>query len=208
MRAETCTLPGPSSEGERELHHDATGVYVARGGQMRDIVRRSFFAFSSPLEGGEAFSDLAAPGLSPEHLEQVVLAKLDDLDARLADRFANWPTWPADAQLAMLSLAWAAGESFGSPRMEAACRSFAFDAVANDCRIPDERVTIARRNAANRTLFRNAGHVVRARLDPSVLYYPRDMRALSDRAITEPEFPAVSAVSSSNMKHATALDEE
>lgn len=175
---------------------------------MRDIVRRSFVAFSRPLEGGEAFPDLAAPGLSPEHLERLVLAKLDDVEARIAERFPNWETWPADAQLAMLSLAWVAGASFGSPRMDAACRSLAFDSVANECRITDESPMTERRNAANRTLFRNAGHVVRARLDPSVLYYPRDMRALSDRAITEPEFPAVSTASSSSMKHAVALDEE
>ncbi|AKV04733.1 hypothetical protein AKJ09_11396 [Labilithrix luteola] len=175
---------------------------------MRDIVRQSFIAFSRPLEGPEAFADLVAPALSPEHLERLVLAKLDDLEILLAERFGNWASWPADAQLAMLSLTWVAGDGFGSPRFELACRSLAFDAVANECRIPDDRVSIERRNAANRTLFRNAGHVVRARLDPSVLYYPRDMRALSDRAITEPEFPAQKVPSSSAVKVAPPLDDE
>ena len=49
--------------------------------------------------------------------------KLGQMDAYLAKRFPEWEEWPADAQLATLSMAWACGPAFRFPRLEAALRA-------------------------------------------------------------------------------------
>lgn len=136
-------------------------------------------------KGGMAYASVTSLRLSPMNVEQVVFGKLDDIDRRLALRFPAYPTWPADAQLGVLSLSWACGPAFHFPRFEAACRALDFDTAAAECKIANEQGTIRTRNAANRTLFRNAAHVRRAMLDPSTLYYPVDLRERADEVTTE-----------------------
>lgn len=70
-------------------------------------------------------------------------------------------------------MAWACGAAFHFPLLDAALRTRDFLGAALECRI-DERGNpgVVPRNAANRTLLRNAHYVERGGFDPSVLYWP------------------------------------
>lgn len=97
--------------------------------------------------------------------------------------------WPADAQLATHSLAWACGPAFRFPKCEAALRRLDFATAAVESFMPEEKTIsgLRPRNKANRMLFRNAAIVQTTDgLDPSVLYYPRDLWETSD---TQPPPP-------------------
>ena len=115
------------------------------------------------------------------------------IDATIADRlgknetflktqpnFHNFDAWPADAQLALLSMAWAMGPGgfAGFPNFSAACRRLDFASAAAECKMNDQgNAGLVPRNTANKTMFSNASKVQAnppgSNLDPSVLYYPR-----------------------------------
>lgn len=124
--------------------------------------------------------------LSADGLKAVTRRKLDQVDAQLAKRFPAWAEWPADAQLAILSLAWACGAAFRFPKLEAALLAGDFRTAAKEVKIADDGGTVRLRNAANVMLLRNAAIVAESALDPSALYYPTDLE--SERP-TEPEMP-------------------
>jgi hypothetical protein len=125
--------------------------------------------------------------LTEEGIAKVVGAKLDLNWTFLKGRFPEIDSWPADAQLATLSMAWACGPAFRFRLLEAALRAQNFAMAAIECKM-DTRGNpgLVPRNVANKILYRNA-HVV-GQFDvynPETLYYPRD---LNDERETEPEF--------------------
>lgn len=145
--------------------------------------------------------------LTQEGLEQSLVGKMNQMDQHLAKRFrcvahdeckANeemgildgYESWPADAQLATLSLAWACGPAFRFPKLEAALRALDFRTAAVECFMPEERTIsgLRPRNAANRILYENAA-VVLGTLDPDVLFYPvaLDRAPVDKEADTQPE---------------------
>jgi hypothetical protein len=89
--------------------------------------------------------------------------------------FKNFAQWPADAQLALLSMAWAMGPG-GPPQfknMAAACEKLDFDTAAAQCRMDETgNPGVVPRNKADKLLFENAAAVVAAAMDYSVVYYP------------------------------------
>jgi len=79
----------------------------------------------------------------------------------LRKRFPEWDEWPADAQLATLSMAWACGPMFAFPSLTAALRDRDWKQAADDCRMRTEgNPGLIPRNAANKSLYLAA-----ARLD-------------------------------------------
>jgi GH24 family phage-related lysozyme (muramidase) len=122
--------------------------------------------------GHRAAESVAWLRLTPEGLEAVALRKLDAMAAQLARRFPQLPAWPASAQLAVLSLAWACGAGFHFPKTERAllARDWAtaaeegvIDATGNPGVVP--------RNAANRALWLAAAHVEATGGDPAALLW-------------------------------------
>lgn len=114
--------------------------------------------------------------LDDKAIAMLVLGKLDANDTALRARFPEFEEWPADAQLATHSMAWACGPAFRFPRLERALREQDWEIAAVECRM-DERGNpgLVPRNRLNRQLYRNAHNVVARRLDPDVLYLPRDL---------------------------------
>lgn len=137
--------------------------------------------------GGMFFRNVAQLRLSEANLDRIVERKLDSVDAQLAHLFPAWSSWPADAQLALLSWAWAVGAAAKYPRMLAALRAGDFLAAAGECTINPQRGTIVKRNQHNRRLLKNAAAVVQGGLDPDLLYWPRDL--IEDNAETVPALP-------------------
>lgn len=200
---------------------------------MRDIVRRSFVAYSAPLEGvvswmyadvkglvttaignlidpvsyalplpwvrrdgtpassAEVVADwqrvkgdasMARLGhraaervtqlrLTPAGVEEVVLRKLDEVDAQLSQRWQEYPTWCADAQLGVLSMAWAMGAAFQFPKFDAAVRRALWLVAAQECTISERgNPGVAPRNVLQRRLFGAAHRVQQGGLDPEQLW--------------------------------------
>jgi hypothetical protein len=131
--------------------------------------------------GGGAFDAVATLELSDDAVDDLCMQKLSDNEAFLTAHvaeFAALDTWPADAQMALLSMAWAMGAGFAVghwPNFRAACAALDFDKAADECRISEVgNAGVRPRNDANQRLFRNAA-VVRRNPDfytPSTLYYP------------------------------------
>lgn len=93
--------------------------------------------------------------------------------------FKDFDAWPADAQLGVLSMAWAMGPGFGArfPKFSAACKRQDFAAAAQNCRIAEAgNPGVVPRNVADRQLFVNAGVVVADGSDRSVLRFPKKLK--------------------------------
>jgi GH24 family phage-related lysozyme (muramidase) len=116
-------------------------------------------------------------------LEALVETKLRSNDAILANRFKQWEEWPADAQLATHSMAWACGPYFPRswPLLSAALDAQDWQAASNNCRMDEKgNPGLKPRNLVNRMLYRNAAIVVASGFtepphDPATLYWPRDL---------------------------------
>jgi hypothetical protein len=144
----------------------------------------------APL-GGRAFEAIATLELSDDAIDALCMQKLAGNEALLkahVAEFATFDTWPADAQMALLSMAWGMGAGFvfgrdshGQlkvllwPSFRAACDALDFDKAADECRMSEVgNPGVRPRNDANQRLFHNAAVVRRNpdNYDPSTLYYP------------------------------------
>jgi len=126
--------------------------------------------------------------LSAAGLASLFMGRLNANETILAKRWSNWPLWPADAQMAGHSCAWAAGAAWRAPRLDAAAAALDFATMAGPdgdanhdpgCRgeawLDDVgNPGLRPRNLANKILFANAEAVMihAASCDPAVLYYP------------------------------------
>ena len=117
----------------------------------------------------------------------------DSIDSLISDRltrnesflkrqqtFQDFDDWPADAQLGLLSMAWAMGPAGPAqfPHFRAACQNLDFNTAAAECKMNEAgNPGLIPRNRANATLFSNAAVVVaseaRDALQRSNLFYPR-----------------------------------
>jgi hypothetical protein len=93
--------------------------------------------------------------------------------------FKDFDNWPADAQLGLLSMAWALGPGFSSswPKFSAACQKADFDAAAENCQMSAVgNAGVIPRNRADKQLFKNAAAVLMDEDASSYrrgnLYYP------------------------------------
>lgn len=141
---------------------------------------------NAPRLGHRSVEHVAKLRLDREGLYQAFQGKLGQHDAYLRNRFPDFDEWPADAQLATHSMAWACGPAFRFPKLEAALRVRDWLVAAVECHMNewDEGVFnagLVPRNVANRLLYRNAAFSD----DPATLYYPRDLAAEPE---TVPDF--------------------
>ena len=133
-------------------------------------------------KGARACAPLTALELSDEAIDALISRRAaeDEVSLKRQSQFASFEAWPADAQLALLSMAWALGPSgvAGFPKLSAACQAMDFHTAAAECEISEDgNAGVVPRNAANRALFLNAAHVraVEAPAGPlhSTLFYPK-----------------------------------
>lgn len=122
--------------------------------------------------------------LSDDAVASLVYSKLAEFATALAARpsFSELKTWPADAQLGLLSMAWAMGAGFNFPNFEAACSQRAFgrylpdgvsidpSTAAGQCKMSEiGNPGLVPRNKANAYLFLAAGCIELGNLDPEIL---------------------------------------
>lgn len=139
--------------------------------QWETVKRRA-----NPAAGGGTHGKWTTIRLTGEDIDAITAAKLRSVDVQLARLFADWETWPADAQLALCSWAWAVGAGAEYPRMIAALRRRDFAEAAEEIAVTDgkggEPGTLAIRNTRNVLLLRNAANIEAAGLAPEPLYWP------------------------------------
>lgn len=113
--------------------------------------------------------------LTPEAMDALLLARLDANEADLKRRhFPDFDSYPADAQLALLSIAWAVGSDwprkFPRTKLAVLARDWsmaATEGVINSAGNPG----VIPRNHANRLCFQNAARVD-GKSDHTVLHWP------------------------------------
>lgn len=110
-------------------------------------------------KGGMAFAVLTTIRATPESIQRLCNAKLDEIEHVYTRVFPDWECWPADAQLGALSMAWAMGPNFtsGWPKWTAACRAKNWLQASLNCHMADfANPGLRPRNAANVLLFQRA----------------------------------------------------
>lgn len=99
--------------------------------------------------------------LTDAGIDVVVSRRLALNESILRERFPDFDEWPADAQLATHSMAWACGPHFRFPELERALRAHDWKRAADECRMRTEgNPGLVPRNYANKALYLAA-----ARLD-------------------------------------------
>lgn len=127
----------------------------------------------------EAITELE---LSDAAIDSLIAQRLTGNETFLKARppFKNWDTWPADAQLAVLSMAWAmgVGNVMNFHKFCAACAALDFNTAAAESKMQEAgNPGVIPRNRANFKLLSNAAIVQAsgpdAGFEPSTLYYPK-----------------------------------
>jgi len=127
--------------------------------------------------------------LSDADVDALMESRLNSNEAFItAHHFPFFPEFPADAQLGILSMAWAVGADFAREfkNFKAAVLAGDWLAARDACKIREEGNSgVVPRNAANRVCFANAEIVTRCGLARDVLRWPNVAQAdvhPSDRA--------------------------
>lgn len=133
-------------------------------------------------KGGAAFEEYTRFECTEESLDELVQGELLHFEAVLKSFFPDLEQWPADAQLGLLSMAWAMGPYFPRtwPHFRTACEAWQWEIVAQphgspaSCQMREEgqNASFRMRNQANHVLFCNAAQVAARALSPEKLYWP------------------------------------
>lgn len=135
--------------------------------------------------GFRACEPLTNLELSTEAIDALIAKRLEDNEAKLKKQtsFQNFESWPADAQLGLLSMAWAMGPNAFTTwkKFTSACAAQDFDTASAECKMKEEgNPGVIPRNKADSTLFRNAAIVIAREpagtANRATLYYPKVLR--------------------------------
>lgn len=124
--------------------------------------------------GQKIWGTLTDLRLDADGIRQLVDGKLQANEAILRTRFPGYDSWPSDAQLGLLSMAWAMGPNFKFPKFEAAVNQL----------VPDFRTAaglshmntagnpgLVPRNTANDSLFTSAADALAQNLDLDQIHW-------------------------------------
>ncbi len=130
--------------------------------------------------GGGNFGQYTTLVLDDDAITNLIAQRLANNERVLKSKnaFKNFDTWPADAQLALLSMSWAAGPNkFDNwKRFNAACINMDFDTAATESHMKEERQPkeFKNRNKLTNFLFKNAAAVI-ASESAGFTQYKRDV---------------------------------
>lgn len=126
-------------------------------------------------QGWRYAARLSSLRLTREGMAMLAMRRLEDNDRILIAKLPEWESYPACAQMAMHSWAWACGANAHFPRLFEAVRGRDFQAASveihmNEITPEGKRNTgLIPRNVANRILMVNAQRVEAYHLDPDLL---------------------------------------
>jgi hypothetical protein len=114
--------------------------------------------------------------MTDEGMDRLVASRLAQTERTLREKyFPQWDSFPADAQLACLSIAWAVGDGWPTkfPLCAAAVRERRWLDARTHAKIKTEgNPGVVPRNKANALCFENAHTVESKGFDRSVLHWP------------------------------------
>lgn len=153
----------------------------------RDEIRADWHAVKARTDlakkGAAFYRPLCKLRLTLAGIEALTEQRFDENIGYIVQDFPAYPTWPADVQLAVISLAWAVGAGFKKefPKFSAALRAGDFVTAATECNIRSDDPTtgevvnpgVIPRNKKNRALLLAGAEVVRRGLDPDQLWVDR-----------------------------------
>ena len=133
--------------------------------------------------GGGAFKNVTTLRITEEEINNLIYSKLDEMESYLKRRppFTDLETWPADAQLALLSMAWAMGPAFNFPHFQTLASQRLWREAATECRINPDVGAIRTRNNRNQQCFNNAALIEEESGDPTQLLWPWHRARPGDR---------------------------
>jgi GH24 family phage-related lysozyme (muramidase) len=135
-------------------------------------------------QGHHACEPITELRLADDAIAALVRHRLAGNEALIKATFHDWEQWPADAQLAVLSLAWAVGAGFAPkwPSFSAACHAQDWAKAAEHCKLKEAgNPGVIPRNQANVQLLGNAQQVAAQGLDKSRLFYPERVPPIAAR---------------------------
>jgi hypothetical protein len=159
--------PKPLAQALPFKHSDGSAASADEIGAAWDIVKQAW-------PGTQSFDSqkLTTIRLDKADIEQLVKSKLLVNDRYLTTNYPGFADWPADAQLALHSMAWAMGPAFNFPSLKSALASKDFATAATQCHINETgNPGVIPRNQADVLLFQNAAQVAAGKGNPETLYY-------------------------------------
>lgn len=137
---------------------------------------------------------IATLHLTNDDILNLIRMRLYSNERIIAGHFPQWDQWPADAQLATHSMAWACGAGIFDPKanrafwpkLTAALHNQDFKTASVECFMPQENKIggLRPRNKANRILYMNAAL---NKDSPEVLIYPKALEESGPLSIHHPE---------------------
>ncbi|MGW0912649.1 peptidoglycan-binding protein [Streptomyces sp. NPDC002784] len=115
----------------------------------------------APLGHGRFAPPLTRLHVGDDEIDRHVFDKLDEMESVLVDRvdasghraFGEFASWPANAQLATLSMAWAMGPRFRFPTFQGHVSGRNWSGAADECHFTPDVGTIVIRNKLDRAHF-------------------------------------------------------
>lgn len=174
-----AALPWKFADGRLATHAEVQAEFANVKKNWKDMNLAPLGGFNS--KGRQ----LAALFLDADAVGTLISGKLQAFADDLIKQFPAFNTWPADVQLAILSMCWAQGSNFRKwPKLTAALKALLpdFKAAAaqshvntyqNGILVPNPG--LVPRNVANYRAFMNGAGVLANNLAPETLYYPNDV---------------------------------
>lgn len=136
--------------------HPSTGT-IATAAEVAAYWNAVKHSTLNPLKGGAQYAALSDLRICHVSLDKLIQTKLDEMERQLRLSFPTWDDFPADAQLACLSMAWAMGQYFVPkwPHFKAACDAHDWAQAAANCHMSEtsQNDSFHHRNDANVALF-------------------------------------------------------
>lgn len=155
----------PPSDPDQAVTDDWNAVHAFANQQINaDLNHKLLFGF---------FKSLTSLRMSDPYA--LVLSHADGDEQTLGNRFPDWGdlgSWPADAQMAVLSMSYAMGPGFNFPHFVAACQAHAWKTAASESHMSESgNPGVAPRNVADRVLLLNAQYMADNSLAFDTLQY-------------------------------------
>jgi hypothetical protein len=132
------------------------------------------------LRGSAAYASITSLRVSEAALNRLTAERLTSFEQTLKRTFGSFETWPADAQLGLLSMAWVLGPAFsgGWPQFTRACVDRRWDDASMQCHMDDTGTPeLAPRNLADAVLFANAAQIEAGGMPLDQICFPRNLAA-------------------------------
>jgi len=179
-----CLVDSIADVQRLDFYRTGTAVHASQSEIMTAWRRVKNDQTLDPKDGGVQYARLTGIRITPSSMQNLVESKLAWTESTLRLHFPAWDTLCADAQLAVMSKAWAGGGGFADewPHLAAAINAGDWLTAAKECVPSPEKMkaqndSYHKRIAAEVTLFTNAHVVTAQKIDPAPLQYPLSLAA-------------------------------